>query len=225
MNMDKKHLLILLPAYNEERFIGKVIDKIRKNGFKNILVVDDGSNDNTYEIAVKKKVKTIKHIKNKGKGAALKTGLSYAYSEGYDFVAILDADNQHNPMDLNKLIREMESGNYDIIIGKRINYEKMPFIREITNKVTSLVISLLCKNRVMDSQSGFRLLKTKLVPFINLKTDRFEAESEMLIQIGRNGFHIGEIPVSTLYGNEKSSINPIIDAFRFIKMAVNYMWV
>jgi len=207
MNMDKKHLLILLPAYNEERFIGKVIDKIRKNGFKNILVVDDGSNDNTYEIAVKKKVKTIKHIKNKGKGAALKTGLSYAYSEGYDFVAILDADNQHNPMDLNKLIREMESGNYDIIIGKRINYEKMPFIREITNKVTSLVISLLCKNRVMDSQSGFRLLKTKLVPFINLKTDRFEAESEMLIQIGRNGFHIGEIP------------------FRFIKMAVNYMWV
>lgn len=77
----------------------------------------------------------------------------------------------------------------------------------------------------MDSQSGFRLLKTKLVPFINLKTDRFEAESEMLIQIGRNGFHIGETPVSTLYGNEKSSINPIIDAFRFIKMAVNYMWV
>ncbi|NIA22616.1 MAG: glycosyltransferase [Proteobacteria bacterium] len=223
--MDEKSLLILLPAYNEERFIGKVIDKIRKSGFRNILVVDDGSSDKTYDIAMEEKVKVLKHRLNMGKGAALKTGINYAYNTGFDYVAILDADDQHNPSDLNKLIEKMASGNYDIIIGKRINYRKMPFIREITNKVTSLIISLLCKNRVMDSQSGFRLFKTKLVPFINLKTNRFEAESEMLIQAGRNGFHIGETPVSTLYGSEKSSINPIIDAFRFIRMALNYLWV
>ncbi len=223
--MRNEEILIILPAYNEEKFIAKVIDRIRKSGFHNILVVDDGSKDRTYQVAKMKRVHIARHDVNKGKGEALKTGFMYAYENSFKYVAILDADNQHDPNDLYPLIKKMKSEKYDIVLGKRTNYREMPFIREVTNKVTSLVISLLCKNRVIDSQTGFRLMKTKIIPFIQVKTSRFEAESEMLIQIGRKGFHIGEANVSTLYGNEKSSINPIIDAFRFIRMSLGYLWV
>jgi hypothetical protein len=138
---------------------------------------------------------------------------------------MIDADNQHSPEEIEYLLRKANRYNYDIVIGKRIDYSKMPYIREIVNKITSLIISLMCKNRIYDSQSGFRIIKTSLIPYIRLKTKRFETESEILIQAGRSGYKIGECKIKTVYGSEKSSVNPVIDTLRFISLISRYTWV
>jgi glycosyltransferase involved in cell wall biosynthesis len=223
--MDKDKLLILIPAYNESKFIGNVIARVKKSGYKDILVVDDGSNDDTYNITLNNKIYVIRHDKNRGKGEAQKTGFNYAYENNYDYIAMIDADNQHSPEEIEYLLRKANRYNYDIVIGKRIDYSKMPYIREIVNKITSLIISLMCKNRIYDSQSGFRIIKTSLIPYIRLKTKRFETESEILIQAGRSGYKIGECKIKTVYGSEKSSVNPVIDTLRFISLISRYTWV
>ncbi|RKX72128.1 glycosyltransferase family 2 protein [candidate division TA06 bacterium] len=223
--MDKDKLLILIPAYNESKFIGNVITRVKASGYKNILVIDDGSNDDTYNIALSNKINVIRHNKNRGKGESQKTGFNYAYENNYDYIAMIDADNQHNPEEIEYLLRKANRYNYDIVIGKRIDYSRMPYIREIVNKITSLIISIMSKNRIYDSQSGFRIMRTRLIPYIRLKTKRFETESEILIQTGRSGYKIGEHKIKTFYGSEKSSVNPVIDTLRFISLISMYTWV
>jgi len=213
-----KNILILIPAFNAEKTISQLIEQISANNIKkeDILVVDDGSFDSTYEIAKSCGVKIIQHKKNKGKGEALKTGFEYAIREGYSGVITLDADLQHDPKYIPDFIKNADS---DILVGTRNrNLKIMPFSRWLTNNLTSIIVSIMGFTKVRDSQSGYRYISTEVLKSIKLKTKKYELESELLIKAGRKGFKISPVRISTIYEGSKSFINPLVDTGRFIKL-------
>ena len=217
-----KKLLVLIPAFNAEKTISSLIDQISAYiPGKDILVVDDGSTDRTYQLAKESGANCLQHKKNKGKGEALKTGFEYAVEKGYSGVITLDADLQHDPKFIPEFIRVAENSTSDILVGTRnIRLKTMPFPRWLTNNVTSIIVSILGDTKVRDSQSGYRYISTEVLRSFKLSTKKYEFESEILIKAGRKGFKIAPVPISTIYQGSKSFINPLVDTGRFIKL----MW-
>ncbi len=219
------NICVLIPAYNEELNVQNAIKSVKKFvSPENIIIVDDGSTDNTYNKVRDEGAYMIKHPKNMGKGMAHRTGFNFAIKKGFDAVITMDADGQHNPEEIPVFLKNM--GKFDIIIGTReYNIRNMPVIRYWTNRTTSLVTSLLARRIIRDSQSGYRLIKTEILKRVHLKTKHFQTETEILIQAGRMGYKIGEIPIKTIYSFERRSyINPVIDTLRFIGLAISYLW-
>ncbi|MHA1327002.1 MAG: glycosyltransferase family 2 protein [Promethearchaeota archaeon] len=197
-----KNLLIITPAYQEEKNIKKVIDKIKKIKIPGInithLIVDDGSTDNTAIIAKNAKVKIIRHFKNMGIGRALKTGLIYAIKNDYDYVIQIDADGQHNPSDIKQIIKPLIKKEADLVIGSRMIKNpgyKIPFVRLIGIKFFAKVISILTKQKIYDSTSGYRAMNKKL--FSELVKNHPEKlwAIETLIWICKKGYKVKEIPI------------------------------
>lgn len=212
----------VIPAYNAGDGLGTVVRRavLQVDG-ENVIVVDDGSTDGSCGPDHLSGVTCLTHPKNLGKGAALKTGIREALSLGVDAVIMLDADGQHDPSHIPSLVSEAERSNADLVIGSRMgNVGCMPWLRRITNWTTSAVVSLLAGQRVDDSQSGFRLVRARALRGFDLKTSRYETESEMLIQAGRRGFKIRTVPISSIYDQEKSNIRPLADTFRFIRLII-----
>lgn len=217
-----KKILVLIPAFNAEKTISSLIDQISEFiPEKDILLIDDGSTDKTYQLAKESGAICLQHKKNKGKGEALKTGFEYAVEQGYSGVITLDADLQHDPKFIPEFIREAENGTSDILVGTRhVELKTMPFPRWLTNNVTSIIVSILGDTKVRDSQSGYRYISTEVLRSFKLATRKYELESEILIKAGRKGFKIAPVPISTIYHGSKSFINPLVDTGRFIKL----MW-
>ena len=225
--MSMAKVLIALPAYNEANFIDNVLFEIFKFApKKDILVVNDGSSDSTGETAENAGVNVIHHHKNKGKGIALLSAFAYAKSKKYDWVVCMDGDGQHDPTQLAHVFRRIAATDAAIILGnRRGRNEKMPFHRLLSNGASSIIISLLSGNqRIHDSQCGFRAVQTAVINPTKLKERGFQLESELLIHIGRNGGRIEEIPISTVYGKESSSIHLIKDTMKFIRLVLIYLW-
>ncbi len=167
-------ICILIPGYNEEKMIGHVVSKARKV-ISDIIVVDDGSVDNTYQIAKSAGAIVIRHEVNKGKGAALKTGFQYALEHNYQAVITMDSDGQHDADDIPNFLNALNVRKADIIIGSRMkNISTMPAIRKVTNKLTSYISSLLMHQKVDDSQSGFRLITSDVLRSVKLESDRYD---------------------------------------------------
>lgn len=207
---------ILIPAYNESAQIRQLAATIKSMGFFPI-VVDDGSNDGTVEEAKAGGAKVIRHGKNLGKGASLKTGFEYILNEDYDAVLIMDGDGQHSPNDIQKFIDAANNHQNVMVAGNRMgNAGNMPLDRKLTNMFMSFIISRICGQKIPDSQCGFRLIKRELLKNIEVKSSKFEVESEILIKANRAGAKILSVPIETLYGKEASQINPFRDTFRFI---------
>ena len=184
-----------------------------------VIVVDDGSKDNTAQIAQNAGAIVLIHEVNKGKGAALKTGFQYVIDHGYDAVITMDSDGQHDPNDIPGFLNALDKIGSGIIIGTRMNdISTMPMIRKCTNKLTSFASSLMARQKIEDSQSGFRLITTDVLRKVKLETDRFETETEILIKASKSGFRIISVPIKTIYGEEKSKIRPIRDTNRFLKL-------
>lgn len=220
----KNDKVIIIPAYNECGHISLLLTEIKKLYDMDIVVVDDCSKDCTTAEAGRLAGHVIRHEHNMGKGKALSDGLQYANGK-YEFAVLMDADGQHLPEDIGNFLRPGNE-HYDIIIGRRdMNIYNMPVLRYITNRVTSLVVSILSGTRIHDSQSGFRMVRIKEYSAIPVRTYRFQTESEILINGGRRGMKVGHVTVSTIYGNEVSKINPVLDTVRFIKMALEALWV
>ena len=215
-----KKILVLIPAFNAEKTISSLIHQI--SAFiptKDILVVDDGSTDRTYQLAKESGANCLQHQKNKGKGEALKTGFEYAVEQGYSGVITLDADLQHDPKFIPEFIKEAQKSTSDVLVGTRyIELKTMPFSRWLTNNVTSIIVSILGDTKVRDSQSGYRYISTEVLKAVKLSTRKYELESEILIKAGRKGFKIAPVPISTIYHGSKSFINPLVDTGRFIKL-------
>ncbi|MFH0839740.1 MAG: glycosyltransferase family 2 protein [Candidatus Omnitrophota bacterium] len=216
---------ILIPAYNESEHMGDLVRKLRSVGFTPI-VIDDGSKDNTAEKAKEAGAKVIKHEKNLGKGEALKTGFAEAVKDDYDAVVIMDGDAQHSPDDIERLVKTAEKNPGAMIIGNRMgNARNMPFARKLTNRFMSLLVSGICRQRIPDSQCGFRLIREDLLKHLRIDSSRFEVESEILIKASARGVKIISVSIETLYGRESSQINPFWDTCRFIyfllKLALN----
>lgn len=215
----------VIPAYNEAKRIAPVVTGCAAH-VDAVVVVDDGSSDETAETAAAAGATLIKHAKNSGKGKALETGIAWAVRNSFDAVVTLDADGQHDPAEIPRLLRQYRRTNADIVLGTRMADRRgMPLVRALTNLVTSVVISRLAGRRITDSQSGYRLLKCATAASLTVSGARFDAESEMLVKAARHGLVIAEAPVSTIYGDEKSKINPFKDTCRFILLALRLIFL
>jgi glycosyltransferase involved in cell wall biosynthesis len=220
-------ILIVIPAFNEEKNIGNLLKKISSVfSLKDVLVVDDGSKDKTSLIAKKAGTMVLKLKSNQGKGLALRAGFDFAIKHGYDAVITMDADGQHDPGEIPLFLEKYKKSGADLIVGTRkYNLSEMPSLRFLVNNTTSIITSILSGIRIHDSQSGFRIIKKKLLKEINLMTNRFQMETEIIIKAARAGFSIKELPISTIYFEKfKSHINPFIDTVRFIRLAVRMLW-
>jgi glycosyltransferase involved in cell wall biosynthesis len=219
--------LIIIPAFNEEKTLGKLLKRISPIiPLKNVLVVDDGSSDKTSLIARRAGSRILRFKNNQGKGQALRAGFDFAIENGYDAAITMDADGQHDPDEIPKFLSNLIKCGADLLIGTREqNLSEMPYLRFLVNKTTSLVTSILAGCRIHDSQSGYRLIKRNLIKKINLKTGRFQTETEIIVKAARAGFYIREVPIKTIYFEKfKSYINPFVDTVRFIRLALQMLW-
>jgi glycosyltransferase involved in cell wall biosynthesis len=213
-------ICVVIPAYNESANILSLIQDIKKYQLE-ILVIDDGSTDNTFSIAKDAGVQAMLNLNNQGKGASLIKGFRYALENNFDAIITMDADGQHLAQDLPSFIEEANDANIHIVLGNRMfNVEKMPFLRVITNKFMSWLISIISKQEIPDTQCGFRLIKREVFKNVKLSTSKYETESELLIKASRLGFKIKSIPIRSIYGRGKSQINPFIDTLRFLKFII-----
>jgi len=213
----------IVPAYNEVNHIAQVVQGLQQY-METVIVVDDGSNDGTAEVAEKAGAFVLRHLSNLGKGAAIGTGIQQMQNSDVDAFFVLDADAQHDWHEVPMFVDKMEQSGASIVIGNRMkDTRKMPLIRKWTNQFTSWIVSKLCGQQMQDSQCGYRLIQKKVVADINLSFNRFDAESEFLIQAARAGHTIEEVQIKTIYLDEVvSKINPIIDTLRFFKMVWKY---
>ena len=216
----------IIPAYNAGNRLEYVIDNLNKYVGSRIILVDDGSKDNTVAIARRKGAIVLSHRENKGKGEALKTGFKKSLTLNWEAVITIDADGQHNPQFIPFFINTLEQGNFDIIIGSRMkDIRNMPFHRIFSNKTTSKFVSWRIGQRIIDSQSGYRIIKSDVLKNISLKTSHYDTETELLLKSGLQGYKIGFIDIDTIYNNEPSSIRIILDTWRFIKLYLSsFFW-
>ena len=214
----KTAVCVLIPAYNEAEQIGEVVEQ-SKEFVDRVLVVDDGSSDKTAALAEKAGAEVIRHPQNRGKGAALRTGFEKLLGSDCGSVIVLDADGQHQPSEIKTFIQAAEETGADIIIGDRMaDSAAMPRIRYYTNRVMSSLLSGVCRQKVPDSQCGYRLIGRNVLETIKFKTSNYDTESEMLIEASRHGFRLGSVPIKTIYTGQISTIRPLRDTWRFIRL-------
>jgi glycosyltransferase involved in cell wall biosynthesis len=204
-----------MPAYNESRYVGGLVEEIlSKYGdlICDLVVVDDGSDDDTAKIASKVGAYVIRHRRNMGKGMALKSGFNYALGRGYDSIMTMDGDGQHDPADIPRFISRFEMGDADIVLGVRmVDRGNMPLHRRFNNRLVSAVGSWLSGQRVSDFQCGYRLISSDVLRKVKLETTRYETESELLIKAGRLGFRIVTIPIRAIYNGAESNVDPLVE--------------
>ena len=208
---------VVIPTYNEARTISVLVKQIRKQGL-DALVIDDGSSDDSGQIARNSGALLLKNEQNQGKGASLIKGFDFTLKNNYDAVITMDGDGQHLPEEIPDFIRAAAGSDKGIIIGNRMSQRRnMPLVRVWTNKFMSWIISKITKQKIPDSQCGFRLIKKEVLARMHLVTSKYEIESEILIKASRLGFKIASVPIKSIYVGERSRINPFFDTLRFIK--------
>ncbi len=212
---DEKRIVALIPAYNESERIAGVIT--RTLPFLPVLVVDDGSRDNTSEIAQELGAQVIRQVPNQGKGAALLNGFRHTVEMGYDAVVTLDADGQHDPSEIPQFLEEYKKGA-DLVIGKR-DFSKMPFPRNISNTIGTWSFSSALGQYCPDNQSGYRLHSRRLVEASLSSTEtNFEFEVEIIVTCVVSGFKIAWVPIKTIYAGERSHIKPLRHIWNFYRI-------
>ena len=211
---------VIIPTYNESKSIAEIISLLHQQNLE-VVIVDDGSSDDTAEIAGQSNAAVIRNPQNQGKGAALIKGFEYALSKGFEAVITMDGDGQHLPKNADSFIRIAQDSKSQLLIGNRMQMPSgMPLIRQLTNRLMSWFISALIKQKVPDTQCGFRLIKKNLLKQLKLNTNRYETETEILIKTARLGYQIKSIPIESIYRHEKSQINPLVDTYRFIRFII-----
>jgi glycosyltransferase involved in cell wall biosynthesis len=215
----------IIPVYNIGKLLDGVLEKIGHYiPVKNIVIVDDGSEDDTADYAEKHHAVLIRHCKNLGKGAALRTGFHWSESNGYDAVFTIDGDGQHDPARIPDFIRKMNEGA-DIILGSRqFSPGTMPIDRIFSNYASTLMVSLLAGRRLQDSQCGYRLIRTRVLQSLNLFTNRYELETELLVKAIRKGWQVSFCPVPAIYNEGISHIQRFPDTVRFCRLFIKLMY-
>ncbi|MFA4818124.1 MAG: glycosyltransferase family 2 protein [Parcubacteria group bacterium] len=212
--MDSKQLkdfFVIVPAYNEEKNIREVLQKIVLYT-NNIIVVDDGSIDDTYEIAKKvdSNIIVLKHKINLGKGAALKTGCEAALIRGANILALIDSDGQHLPEDMMKLVEKLIEKKLDIVFGERTFNDDMPFMMKMGNQLLTFTIKLFSKINLSDTQCGLRVLTSDAYKKIKWQEQNYSVETEMIINAGKYDMKYESVGIKTIY-KDKYKGTTIID--------------
>ncbi len=215
-------LSVVIPIFNEEPTIGDVIGRLKttmqKIGFKHeIIVVDDCSEDRSLEISKSQNVKVYSLKKHMGKGYALRTGFAKAKGE---IIATIDSDGSHRPEELPRLLAPILQHKADLVIGSRFLRQKPVSTRKLNAlgvRLFNVLIKILTRTEVSDSQSGYRVIKSEVLKNLSLKSGEYEIESEMLVKTARRGFRVREVPISfeqRTYG--KSRLDPMVDGFKIL---------
>ncbi len=213
----------LIPAYLERRHIAQVVRRTLPY-VGEVLVIDDGSGDETADRAEAAGARVLRHARNQGKGAAIKTGFRDLVKRNFTHIMMLDADGQHLPEEIPRFLAEASQTDAQMILGSRMeDTSGMPPLRRLTNRAMSRVISRICRQPIPDSQCGFRLLHVDIVPFLFCPSNAYEYETEMLFIAARSGHRISSVPVSTVYADETSKIRPVRDSLRFARLVVRYL--
>lgn len=215
---------IIIPSHNESRTIGTLVSRLRQLNHE-VLVIDDGSRDDTGRIAQTQGAMVLRNERNLGKGAALRRGFAAFINRPLDGIITMDADGQHDPEDIRNFLIAAEHNQPCVVIGNRLAEPKdMPGLRWLTNRFMSYILSLVCQQKIADSQCGFRFISLSIIRKARLRTDNFEIESELLVEASRKGYRILSVPIRTIYGKEKSYVNPFIDTLRFLKFLFRELW-
>jgi glycosyltransferase involved in cell wall biosynthesis len=206
----------VIPFYNEKDTLSRILNDALIYVDK-IIAVNDGSDDCWSFVEKNDKIHFINLDQNSGKGKALRIGFQYAILNGADVVVTLDADLQHEAKYIPNLVDGLKI--FDIVIGNRLkNLAVMPIQRRISNKLTSLLLSLKTGQKIIDSQCGFRAYKLKVIKNIETSFPGFEAESEMIVKAARKGYTIGFVNITTIYGTERSKMRPIQAIIGFLRV-------
>jgi glycosyltransferase involved in cell wall biosynthesis len=218
LHLDK--VCVVIPAYNAQSTIGSVLEKMQALKIDTI-VVDDGSLDETKQVASAHGVHLLEHPHNLGKGAALRTGFRYLLQKDYQVVITLDADGQHDPSEIPFLLRIFRGVKPDILVASRAGeFGRMTFLRRFWNRLGAKAVARLCHSDITDSQSGFRLIRTDVLREIDLSTSGFELELELLIKSCKKGFSVLSVPINTqkVDGTGSSHFRPVVDTWMVCKL-------
>ena len=216
LNLTNK-ICAVIPFYNEKSFLLSVIQETL-NYVDKIYAVNDGSEDGS-EILIEglENIYLLNFKSNSGKGKALQAGFDEGVMNDFKIIVTLDGDNQHDPKYIPKFIDKLK--DFDIVIGNRLSDMKsMPMPRIFSNRITSFLMSLKTGQSIQDSQCGFRAYKKEVLQSVRTFSPGYEAESEILIYASRKGFKIGFVNIPTIYGDEKSKMNPLEAIMGFIKV-------
>ena len=218
----KNNSYIIIPAYNEAKYIGRFLDKLLPVTSR-VVVVNDGSTDQTKRIVTDRGVTCLTHLANLGKGATLKTGCDYAFRQmGADAVIIMDGDDQHMVEDLKGFTRELKKGS-DVVLGVRQLDAKMPLMRVLGNKSISILINLLFHHYLADIPSGFKAFTKSAYNKIRWDSAGYEVETEIAVKIAKLNLDYMEIPISTIYHGKDYGFN-LIDAAKILLKLPYWIW-
>jgi glycosyltransferase involved in cell wall biosynthesis len=212
---------VVIPCFNEGATIAEVVRGVRRMVGRmvgRVIVVDDGSSDDTAAQAEAAGAMVIRHEENRGKGAALRSGLTLALRENHEWAATLDGDGQHAPEDLPKLLAGAEKTGAPLVIGNRMHAAReMSWLRRAVNRWMSERISRRAGRELPDTQSGFRVVHLPTWAALGLSTERFEVESEMLLAFIARGCAVEFVPVRVIPRQGRSRIRPVEDTLRWWK--------
>lgn len=218
--VEKSKLSIIIPAYNEEKSIGVLLQRLKDRCTGQnyeVIVVDDGSTDNTCNVAKDIGVNVIRHPYNKGYGAAIKTGIRSAESE---IVIIMDADGQHNPDDIHSFMKFI--GEYDMIVGARRKDSQFSLSRRPWKKLLSIIANYLAARKIPDLNSGFRTIrKERLIEFMHILPNGFSFSTTITLALLKAGYNVKYIPIRTLKREgRRSNVNFLRDGVRTVMLII-----
>jgi len=192
---------VVIPAYQAAATIGEVVSQtLGILPDANLIVVDDGSADGTGEAGRGKGTTVVTHPRNRGKGAALRTGLARARDDGAEVIVTIDADGQHPAAEIPRLLQPIAAGAADLVLGARARNGAMPVSRRLTNWLSASVASRIGRQAIRDAQTGFRAFTRALAERVQPAGDRYEFEANFLLEALRAGYRVTSVEVPTIYG-------------------------
>lgn len=207
-------VVIVLPSYNEAKYIANVIKKI-KNQKLDFIIIDDGSSDKTFEIVKKHTDNVLRHKINLGKGAALKTGCEFAFKKmNADAVIFMDSDDQHDSQELQYFVKELKKGS-QLVFGVREFGRQMPLIRIMGNRLASYLVFLLFGKYIPDIPSGYKAMTKKVYKKINWQASDYGVELEIAVKTAKYKLEFSIVPISTIYHDMDRGMT-LIDVFKMI---------
>lgn len=221
--LTNQDVVVLIAAYNEAKRIRETVSRVRQKGCP-VIVVDDGSSDGTAQnVAGMDGVDVLISARNEGKGASLRKGIARFLRRPEAILVMMDADGQHDTEEVDAFVNALGSGSADIVVGNRMHHPQgMPWIRRVTNRWMSGLLSGLTGTQTPDTQCGFRAARREALAKMDLRTSRFEIESEMLLEAGRLRLRVRSVPIRSVYENHASRISPVKDTLRFLSFLIRY---
>jgi glycosyltransferase involved in cell wall biosynthesis len=211
-NMEKDDAFVVIPAYNEAKNISDVLIEVQKYA-KNVVVVDDGSTDGTSKVVRRYDVCLLRHVVNLGKGASMKTGCEFAISKGAKKIVFMDSDGQHDPKEIPAFLKALDK--FDVCLGFRLREGQMPIIYRLGNQFLDWFSRIILGRKIIDTQCGFRSIRSSAYKKIEWNSCDYTVETEMLLNIAKHKLRYTQIKIKTIYKDNYKGTG-IFDGFKIV---------